>query len=187
MKIIHIGKCGGSSLNTLFKDKHEIIHLKPVINNGIDDYLIIIRNPIQRFISAFNWRYRLVIEENKKSYPSEKELLLKYKTVNNLINDIHNFKGYIHHIHEDIHFYLKDFDFSKGNVEVVTTENLNEDIYNLFGLVLRARLKENKKETILTPLEYITLKEYLSKDYSIIEQMYNYGIISKEKYQVLIK
>ena len=69
--IIHIGKCGGSAVyNTLQKHniKYSYIHYnfnhKKFKENH--KYLIMLRNPISRFISAFNWRYKLVLIDKKQ-------------------------------------------------------------------------------------------------------------------------
>ncbi len=55
---IHIGKCGGTSVLHLFKLKE--IHLtKPIFQNN-NKYIIWIRNPLTRFVSAFNMSYHLI-------------------------------------------------------------------------------------------------------------------------------
>ena len=90
LHFIHIGKCGGSSLQ-------EAIKLSPVVQNyekvfrshvgGFKfvencDYLIVIRNPIERAISAFSWRKKLVVldehPEQVVRFPGEREILNRY-------------------------------------------------------------------------------------------------------------
>jgi hypothetical protein len=139
VQLIHIGKCGGSTVASLL-DKHNIrtrhVHIKKPVFNPRDKYLIVIRNPIDRFISAFNWRYKLVVldETQKNRFPGERDILTKYATVNNLAENIAAFdvnKTYIHHIREDISYYLSDFlqKCKKENIlGVVTQENLNHDM-----------------------------------------------------------
>jgi len=96
--MIHIGKCGGKTVNTILKkNKYSIIqkHIQPVYFNSKRKYIILLRNPISRFISAFNWRYHLVctIKTQINRFIGEKKLLEKYKTVNALAEDIYNLDG----------------------------------------------------------------------------------------------
>ena len=67
---IHIGKCGGSSLGQAINESEIIkkrfkkittIHLSkpPILKKA--RYLIVIRDPIERSLSAFNWRYKNVV------------------------------------------------------------------------------------------------------------------------------
>ena len=52
LKFIHIGKCGGTTTHHNFKlNKY---HLKRNYKKN-ETYLIWIRNPIKRFVSAFNY------------------------------------------------------------------------------------------------------------------------------------
>jgi hypothetical protein len=68
--VIHIGKCGGSTVVTELRSNNinfENIHVRNVKYEVNKTYVIIIRNPIQRFISAFNWRHYLVTNKLRKS------------------------------------------------------------------------------------------------------------------------
>ena len=80
LKVVHIGKCGGSTVcdaikkSRLIKEKYksiEIFHMRKPIYDENSDYLIIIRHPIERVISAFNWRYKLIIEEKKQFHKNK--------------------------------------------------------------------------------------------------------------------
>ena len=123
--IIHVGKCGGSTVRDELKSKNvkfTCSHVNDKIKYEPNkNYIIVIRNPIKRFISAFNWRYYLIcdskIQENV--FMNEKNILNQYKNVDNLCSDLEInpdiFNGspssgnYIHHLREDIYFYLKNF------------------------------------------------------------------------------
>ena len=90
------------------------IHIKEAIYNKYNKYVILIRNPISRFISAFNWRYRLLNINLTQQYRfiGEKETIEKYDNVNNLAENIENYdedREYIHHIKENINFYIGNF------------------------------------------------------------------------------
>ena len=61
---IHIGKCGGTALIIFFKDqeiKLNDFHLqKPTPPEAKDKYIIWVRNPLHRFVSAFNYSLALI-------------------------------------------------------------------------------------------------------------------------------
>lgn len=195
---IHIGKCGGSSVEYIFEKNNikikEKIHVeKPVYDNKCK-YIILLRNPVKRFISAFNWRRKLVVDDKSQEFrfENEKTLLEKYKNINNLSQRISEFSsenGYIHHINENIDFYLTDFlnECEKENIiAVMTTETLNKDLKNFFNIDLdETHLKKNKKNEKLSDLEYSNLKQYLKKDYACIDKLYELGLIDNDKYSIL--
>ena len=62
--------------------------------------MIVIRNPIDRFISAFNWRYKLVVldKTQEERFVGEKNTLIKYSRVNNLSENIGDFSGYFENL-----------------------------------------------------------------------------------------
>jgi hypothetical protein len=75
IRFIHIGKCGGSYINKVLGKELTKIHMKkPDINNRSYKYIIFIRNPLQRFISAFN---------HSKS-------LIEFDTIGYKYNDLYN-------------------------------------------------------------------------------------------------
>ena len=67
--LIHIGKCGGSTVCHELNDKnikYQHAHMIEVKYEKNKNYIIVIRNPIGRFISAFNWRYKLVCDSKEQ-------------------------------------------------------------------------------------------------------------------------
>jgi hypothetical protein len=65
--LIHIGKCGGFTVETVLKNNNydfDSVHIQKCTFDSNKKYVIVIRNPISRFISAFYWRYKLVIKSN---------------------------------------------------------------------------------------------------------------------------
>jgi hypothetical protein len=57
ISFIHIGKTGGTTINTLISNKIKIYkeyHLHKNYNEDDEKYIIWLRNPISRFVSAFN-------------------------------------------------------------------------------------------------------------------------------------
>ena len=68
---IHIGKTGGTTINTLLKNKLEKYKEYHLNKNYLENekYIIWIRNPISRFVSAFNHSYyaiNIVVKTIKK-------------------------------------------------------------------------------------------------------------------------
>lgn len=49
-------------------------------------YLVVVRNPISRTLSAFNWRYKLVVEQDaqRHRFPGEYEALSRHGSLNSL-------------------------------------------------------------------------------------------------------
>ena len=166
-------------------------------------YIIVIRNPISRFISAFNWRYKLVVEDGtqKDRFEGEKELLEKFNNVNQLAENLYDTKGnllvdfskpefYIHHLKEDISYYLSNLlkECPKDNiVAVITTEKLKDDMKTYLDIDSKKHEKNNsnKKKMALSELGYHNLKKYLHKDYECIDKLYDLGAITKDRYEVL--
>ena len=197
---IHIGKCGGASLRRAiadspivkgrFKKVHKVhIRKPPVLQNA--RYLIVIRNPIERAISAFNWRYKLVVEDQvqRNRFEGEWEVLKKYGTLNNLAevlyidgvldSKVSNEFKIIHHLKEDISFYLNetlDHIRTEQIFCVLSTETLNEDIYKNLEVREVARVHENAKNTdeskkLLSDTACENLRKYLFDDYKCIEKL----------------
>jgi hypothetical protein len=196
---IHVGKCGGSSVIEAFSKAHipfELKHITQVTYDATKQYVLLLRNPIDRFISAFNWRYKLVCDDQvqKNRFVGEFDLLKKYGTVNTLAENIHLFSkehDYIHHIKEDIDFYIGDFlntCDTENVIAVLTTETLADDLKLFFNISTVEHLKENKTyDTHLSALGRANLKAFLHRDYQCIEQLHTMGLLSNEKYNFLSK
>ena len=58
IKFIHIGKCGGSTIKNSFKLWKIQYHLNRNYKEN-ENYIIWLRNPLHRFVSAFNYVYEL--------------------------------------------------------------------------------------------------------------------------------
>ena len=72
LRFIHVGKCGGSTIEKLLYESPIVNrNYKQIIHSHVDgvtidtncDYLICLRNPISRAISAFEWRQKLVVSD----------------------------------------------------------------------------------------------------------------------------
>lgn len=203
--IIHIGKCGGSTV------MHELIsnninfekkHVRKFKYESNKTYVIIIRNPIQRFISAFNWRHYLVTNNLRKfsiwgrrSLKAEKTFFNKYNNIEKFCNDLKENPmiledfDVINHMNMDINFYLQEFIDKcpkKQILGVICTETLKDDVKNIFDInVITHKNNNSKYNKIITDKSYEILKTYLKNDYIIIDKMYKQGWISYLQYKIL--
>jgi len=198
---IHIGKCGGLSLNQAINQSEIIknkftkitkIHLSkpPILKKA--RYLIVVRNPIRRSLSAFNWRYKHVVEGSleKGNFIGDQKVLKKYGSLNNLaeclyddgnlnINVAKEFKT-IRHLKEDISYYLRDL-LNKIKKEqifcVFITENLSDDISKYLEVKKMLNINENSINTHsnkkhLSDKAYRNLKIFLNEEFEIIEKLF---------------
>lgn len=197
---VHIGKCGGKSLWTAIRESKivedrfssvERVHIrKPPIRQHAR-YLVVVRNPIQRAISAFNWRYARVMTEpgQRDRFEGERDALLKYRTLSALSEALYdgdtlnpdaarNFNS-IHHLRENIAFYLSDLldAISEDQIfAVLATETLDADIHAQLGVCGVRRIHQNahrvpsgKKQ--LSARAHENLKRYLAEDYTSIRRV----------------
>jgi hypothetical protein len=202
--LIHIGKCGGLTVREALSKRGIQFapkHVTSVQFSENKQYIILVRNPIARFASAFNWRYKLVVEEEKQAnrFKGEKKMLQEYANANSLAENLYtpngelllDFKGgqhYIHHITEDIDFYIGEF-LSSCNREniaaVLATETLKDDLKSHFGIDVESQVNKNKKETPLSDLALENLVRYLEKDFDCIEKLNDMGLLSQKQYENL--
>lgn len=218
LNFIHIGKCGGSTVinalndSKIIKEKYTnciVTHIFKPNYQINEDYLIVIRHPISRLLSAFNWRYYLVVktEKQKHRFKGEWEILNKYKTLNNmaekLFDEQTNFLNLevssefevIHHIKERISFYLLEFlDLVKTNqiFGIIKQETLAKDCKKLLGIQTILHCHNNQSK-VLPPFLYLSekavknLKRHFSDDFACIRKLFKLGIIDKEDYKILEK
>lgn len=197
---VHIGKCGGKSTyeaikkSQLVKNKFSLVlktHLRkpPILKNA--SYAFVVRNPIKRAISAFNWRYKLVVtdEIQKNRFDGEYEILKKYETLNALCDELYVNKiinsavsdefQKIHHLKQNISHYLKpllDIISPSQIFAVFATETLDEDIFNKLKIKNTFYIHQNSKslssdKDFLTEKAYSNLRTYLSEDYLYLSKL----------------
>lgn len=203
--LIHVGKCGGGTLQkTLSRDPRKIrfysFHVEKPIYRNKDQYYILARDPISRSISAFNWRYKLVVESEEQAgrFAGEYRVLSKYKTLNRLAESLYDENGIanpevmkefdcIHHLKEDIGFYLKEFlqkcppDKIKG---VLMQESLNDDMQRFFAVKNEQigfdKRNPAKSKKTLSERARKNLVRYLEDDYNCLFKLHNLGLITDE-------
>lgn len=200
--VIHIGKCGGSTVTNELK-KHNIpfetVHVKRAKYDPTKRYVIVTRNPITQFVSAFNWRLHLLTHQKSRmrEFEMEKKLLLHYGTVNKLAMDLYDKTGALNqtlhrsiaqtnsHLNKRNFFYLDTFlrDCPKEHIRgVICTETISADMKRIFNIDITSHAKNNQirgYSKYLSNIARVNLKEYLKKDYMCLEHLIRIGCIQK--------
>ena len=66
-KLIHIGKTGGSFIRNILPNLKSIHMRKPALINNNLNYIVILKNPIERFVSAF-YHSKYLVDFDTKGY-----------------------------------------------------------------------------------------------------------------------
>lgn len=211
---IHVGKCGGTSLgesimrSQFLHDRFASIskvHFEkpPILKRSY--YLLVLRNPISRAISAFNWRYKLVVEDKiqKDRFVGEYEILSRYGSLNSLAEQLYvndaldpivadNFRS-IAHLNEDISFYLSellDHIAPEQFFAVLTTEFLAQEIDNYLKVKDVKRINEHAPNVQQVKMELSqtgrgNLKKFLHKDYDVVRRLLAYTALNSDQKKVM--
>ena len=161
LQFVHIGKCGGSSVNKLLctspvlNNKYSAFfesHINGVVIDSNCDYLFCIRNPIDRAFSAFEWRKKLVLDDalpdQVRRFPGERKVLRKYSSLGTMARSLYRSDGRldqavardfhsVHHLRESISFYCRPLlgVLTPMNIlGVVCQESLAADCARLLGV-----------------------------------------------------
>ena len=218
LRFIHVGKCGGSTIEKLLADsplvsaRYESVvesHVSGVSVDSNCDYLICLRNPISRAISAYEWRKKLVVSDpppNQASrFRGEQDVLKAYVTFSDLTSKLYHADAslnelaardfqLIHHLRESISFYLKPLlpvlKYS-NTYGVICQENLSADCETLLGvspngLTERKNYLRQESPATLGGQAIANLKRYLHDDYACITNLWCKGILSDRQLNVLM-
>jgi len=196
--LIHIGKCGGGTVREEMSKKgikHQVIHTNKAKYNPNGRYIILLRNPVERFVSAFYWRKMKTVVEKDGSL-AENRFYRRYKNINSLCQDLSKDPkllqklGIVQHITHDINFYLDKFikQCPRGHIlGVICTETINKDLKRFFNINNKRHKKDNSKmKHDLTDESKAILRKYLVKDYDIINKLNEMRLLSEEQYKLLI-
>ena len=129
LQFVHIGKCGGSTVQKLLTVSPVVTenyssffeaHINGVVVDSSCDFLFCLRNPIDRAFSAFEWRKKLVLEDalpdQVRRFPGEARILRHYKSLGSMARLLYRSDGRldqavardfraVHHLRESIAFY----------------------------------------------------------------------------------
>ena len=212
-----MGKCGGSTIEKLLIDsplvsqKYRAVVQSHVGGVSLDtncDYLICLRNPISRAISAYEWRKKLVVLDpppnQAQRFRGESDALIFYRSFSDLASQLYHSDfslnelvardfQLIHHLRESISFYLKPLlpILTSSNVYgVICQETLSMDCEKFLGIVpngMAERKNYSRKESLKTlgHQAVSNLKRYLHEDYQCLVSLWMSGIIDDHKFKSL--
>ena len=218
LRFIHVGKCGGSTIekllvnSTLVSQKYDSVVHDHVCGVSLDtncDYLICLRNPIERAMSAYEWRMKLVVLDpppnQANRFRGERDVLKVYKSFSDLASKLYQNNGslnelvardfqLVHHLRESISFYLRPLMpvLTCTNVfGIICQENLSADCEKLLGVYpngICERKNYLRRESLSTLGEQAVanLKRYLHDDYVCITQLWSKGILNDHQFKDLI-
>jgi hypothetical protein len=212
---IHIGKCGGATLWSALSDSALIrqqfslvkrVHIRRPPIRRHTRYLVVVRNPIARALSAFNWRYALVVEDGAQRgrFPREHAILSHYGTLNTLAEALYvdgvlsqeaagHFNA-IHHLGESISFYLRDLldSISADQLHgVLCTETLDADMARLLNAANPARIHVHAPRLAperlhLSACAMANLRTFLAEDFSLLARLCTLGNLPAENRALLL-
>ena len=214
LQFVHIGKCGGSTVEKLLplspvvREKYYSCfesHINGVVVDSSCDYLFCLRNPIARAFSAFEWRRKLVLEDELpdqvRRFPGERKVLRKYLSLGVMARSLYRPDGrldqavardfcLIHHLRESISFYCQPLlgVLTPGNIlGVVCQETLAADCARLLDVdvsAVRERSNASKRqiEQDLDAEAVKNLKCFLVEDYQSIAALWSLGALNDQQF-----
>lgn len=195
---VHVGKAGGGTIQQSIEKSYlarqyncrRVHYNKPQYNNT-DKYLFVLRNPVDRVISAYYWR-KYLADNRIKNIP-ERAIFNDYSTIDSLIKNcpearkkltqvIHVSQGFASH-YEGI-----DIISSDQILAVLCTHTLNSDLKEYLNIDSELEVRDNKRNQPETSDETRAfLTEYCARDYAAIEKLLAKHPISDEKREVVLK
>lgn len=217
LTFLHIGKCGGYSVADALAASPNIqsrfksikrVHLRPPHYQSNARYLLVLRNPIDRLVSAFSWRYQEVVQgkgANEFKYAGEFEALSRYENLNNLaerliidgILSVETIKYMLDilHFRQDISYYIEDIvaKATPGQIYgVFTQDRLAEDIKEVLGVDSathrnRSQLALFEKNSVLSDVARRNLKTVFARDYECIKSLNAIYPLGAERMNALLQ
>ena len=187
----------------------EEIHVNGAKIKSNCDYLICLRNPVDRALSAFEWRKKLVLIDAQADqvdrFIGEKSVLASYNTLDSLACSLYEKDNrlcqkaardfaLVHHLRESISFYISPLlpVLSSGNVlGVICQESLAEDCQRILGIDATTvnERKNNAKQQSLSDLSdqaVRNLKRFLADDYQCIVSLWSLGLLDDRQFAKLL-
>lgn len=209
---IHPGKCGGTSIAkairaSKYRAQYESkdygyshIHTRRVRYDKNSDYIIALRNPIARMMSAWNWRKRCLYTMNKPPCKGEYLTFQSYSSLNDIGEQLCFPNGNkrtnvwidlkrVGHMQRGIAFHtnlLIDHLYPE-HTKVITQEYLQEDLLAAGIECKEFYLRDNRgyDECLLSEQAVINLVKFARLEYEAIDKMNDNGILTPKQYEVL--
>ena len=96
--LIHIGKCGGSSLRRAVAESRVVknkftgvrrFHFEEPFFSDSAEYLVAVRNPISRIVSAYNYRRQSLIRGGEEKRKGERQTFEKFQSLSQLAENLY--------------------------------------------------------------------------------------------------
>jgi hypothetical protein len=201
--LVHVGKCAGGTISrelSMAGFNFECVHLrKPPLDCSFN-YIILIRDPVERFVSAFCWRKHILSSrfKNEKApfnrdlsnlkNSMELEFLSHYQNANQLAEEIdpfhpnrglHGSLGLIHligHVPTGFSWYLGDLlehPSRKKIIAAIAVESLPRDLDTVFGIKSIFKDKSNypEKDHYLSDQARRNLADLFSSEYRALKKL----------------
>lgn len=201
--LVHVGKCGGSSIVEELRSRgfrFEHVHLRRPVPEPGRRYAVLVRDPVARFVSAFNWRCHLLGEDLlpaardqdpiiRLRHRTEWEFLSQFENVNAFAERLVRIDGQevsamttlmqlIGHVPQGFAWYLDDLldRIAPGQLAaVIATERLADDCEAVFGF--RPTAERNRhyasRGASLSPQGRANLARELNDEYRALRRLAN--------------
>lgn len=164
--LVHVGKCGGISVVVELQAhgfRFDHVHMRRPTYAADRRYVVLVRDPVSRFVSAFNWRKHLLGNDllpgahtadaiGRLRHRAERELLAEFQDVNAFaerltcptgfdVSALSTLMQLIGHVPQGFSWYLDDLlaAIAPGQLAgVIATERLADDFAAMFGFRLVA-------------------------------------------------
>jgi hypothetical protein len=199
--LVHVGKCGGSSVVEELRQRgfaFEHVHMRRPRLAADRRYVVLVRDPVARFVSAFNWRHHLLAGDllpaartqdpiAQLRHRTEHEFLLHFDDVNAFaerlvhtgeteVSPLVALMQLIGHVPQGFAWYLDEL---LGWIEpsqligVIATERLADDFEGLFGF--RPTAERNRldasRATLLSPQGRANLAREFAGEYRTLGRL----------------
>jgi hypothetical protein len=198
--VIHVGKCGGGSVAAELSKaayRFDWIHVrKPPIQPSLR-YVILIRDPVERFVSAFHWRKQLLSQQTNRLQEQtlqtmkqrfEHQLLMQFSHASEfaeLVNPDDPTAGLhggislvqlIGHVPLGFAWYLDgllDAVEPRQLVAAIAVESMAADMLSVFGIPISQRDKMNYpgKNTDLSTQGRRNLEQLFAGEYRTLQRL----------------
>jgi len=197
--LVHVGKCGGTSAATELRGhgfRFDHVHMRRPQIGPDRRYVVLVRDPVTRFVSAFNWRRHLIAAGSlatpedpvgRLRHGAERSLLALFADVNDFAEALAPNPGYdvsptltmmqvIGHVPQGFGWYLDGLlrRIEPGQLlGVVQMERFAADLERLFGFTPTAWRNAHAGSAVppLSPLGLANLTRVLASEYETLNEL----------------
>lgn len=205
--MVHVGKCGGSTIKYVLRgngkeDDYTIAHTFPIFFSKNINYYLQLRHPIERLISAYNWRHtRLIIDgDQRKDDYGEYDTLKAYENLDEIARALYT-NGQenkrvvkqlnrVRHVRKGIHFHINNlvkYDQARDAIKgVFCQETLSDDVMRILGHEIEIHRNVNSRAVLpkdISAEARQNLMRYAAKEYETLKTLYDWGLLPEKQYE----